>query len=771
MKQAINADSGAQMTIGGSSSSTARPRPSGSASVLSAYKERVPVHDVCFLSRAQAEAQTAFDETCATVDTGCQRSAVGKETLQKLLEHQPPDLPAVIKAETHHFKSINGVSKTDRVACVPTSLGPRGCVLRPAVFEDEATKQAPFLLSLPFLLHCRSVLHLDPKDGLQLQLKRFNCVISLHIGPTGALRVPLHQFSNVMHRELSQAMSELEHEAAAPSCLHESPEERLSRQPRAVNFLRDPQPASCSEHALREAVSCRQHEGVQPERDRLEPDGGSNADVGPERGLQCDPLPLGHPRTSDADLRPGHPGITSSDDRCRARQSSSCCGTSPRATGARRNELGPMGCQAALESPDDRGPRHGDQLRDRLHPDRHAQAGHGSNRESPSGDPVLLSETYGGSSSPQGRTQPRTPVSQVPSLGEPVDPLFLFQLVGTPAILATRSNELDDSLSDLDRASSGLHQGTHDTGEVVEESKLANLTFDDRSGEVRTQGDNLRRVERLCPPGEVLEDQEGASGSGRPGTDDSLLGRQLVAQQPQRHGASGDRSAPAGGTSATSSGEQHGRHLQGEPEHQGEWIGQLDPRQPGLGGVPGVQAFPGHEEQAEVNALLGKHRERQVLGHLRKAERQWTDVASCLCDSHGDGLSSLKVRACHALQGGSSKKVEYYQELFALSKVEAETVAEIYNPNRFGRRAKQFRLHPGQAFDIELGHDLLKPSVQHSVLTYVQQERPGLVIISPPCHQPPLQPPSLHPPPPASIQTPRHPHHSPALHPHPWHEG
>ena len=65
--------------------------------------------------------------------------------------------------------------------------------------------------------------------------------------------------------------------------------------------------------------------------------------------------------------------------------------------------------------------------------------------------------------------------------------------------------------------------------------------------------------------------------------------------------------------------------------------------------------------------------------------------------------------------------------------MESKTVAEIYNPNRFGRRAKQFRLHPGQAFDIELGHDLLKPSVQHSVMTYVQQERPGLVILSPPC--------------------------------------
>ena len=146
IKKAMNVDDGNPTTYGGSSSSGSRARPAGTASVLSAYKERVPVHDVCFLDRQPLPTPREDDSTCATVDAGCQRSAVGSETLRKMLEHQPPGLRTVVKNEVHHFKSINGISKNDHVACIPTSLGPRGCVLRPAVFEDEATKKS----TLPF---------------------------------------------------------------------------------------------------------------------------------------------------------------------------------------------------------------------------------------------------------------------------------------------------------------------------------------------------------------------------------------------------------------------------------------------------------------------------------------------------------------------------------------------------------------------------------------------------------------------------------------------
>eukprot|EP00439_Symbiodinium_sp_Y106_P012703 s3219_g1.t2 len=45
IKKAMNADDGNPTTYGGSSSSGSRARPAGTASVLSAYKERLPVHD------------------------------------------------------------------------------------------------------------------------------------------------------------------------------------------------------------------------------------------------------------------------------------------------------------------------------------------------------------------------------------------------------------------------------------------------------------------------------------------------------------------------------------------------------------------------------------------------------------------------------------------------------------------------------------------------------------------------------------------------------
>ena len=60
-------------------------------------------------------------------------------------------------------------------------------------------------------------------------------------------------------------------------------------------------------------------------------------------------------------------------------------------------------------------------------------------------------------------------------------------------------------------------------------------------------------------------------------------------------------------------------------------------------------------------------------------------------------------------------------------------VAEIFNPERFTAVAKQFHLQPGEAFDIELGWDLLNRSHRQSVRHYIQTEKLGLVILSPPC--------------------------------------
>lgn len=91
------------------------------------------------------------EETCATIDTGCQRLAIGLDTLFKLQHHLPSPLEIHTIRSENRFKSVHGVSTTKRIANVPSSLGTKGCILRPAIFEDSHGRHAPFLLSLPLL--------------------------------------------------------------------------------------------------------------------------------------------------------------------------------------------------------------------------------------------------------------------------------------------------------------------------------------------------------------------------------------------------------------------------------------------------------------------------------------------------------------------------------------------------------------------------------------------------------------------------------------------
>ena len=88
------------------------------------------------------------DNGCATIDTGCQRMDIGINTLNRLQESQPSSLPISFCNEIHQFRSVRKVSCTTKLACIPRSLGPHGCSLRPALFEDDSSADAPFLLSL-----------------------------------------------------------------------------------------------------------------------------------------------------------------------------------------------------------------------------------------------------------------------------------------------------------------------------------------------------------------------------------------------------------------------------------------------------------------------------------------------------------------------------------------------------------------------------------------------------------------------------------------------
>lgn len=193
--------------------STAGSSDGASSEIFRAYKVRAaPTSETWLTSHGfeQLRRDDLDERSCATVDTGCQRSAIGLETLRQLHEAQPKDLDILMMPETHRFCSVHGTSTTSRVACIPNSIGPNGCILRPAVFEDSHGSRAPFLLSLPFLLECRATLELDPVKGLSMYLKKYRHRISLHLGPTGALRVPLHEFTPQMLEHLKTGTQKLQ---------------------------------------------------------------------------------------------------------------------------------------------------------------------------------------------------------------------------------------------------------------------------------------------------------------------------------------------------------------------------------------------------------------------------------------------------------------------------------------------------------------------------------------------------------------------------------
>eukprot|EP00971_Amphidinium_carterae_P245664 4878699-Amphidinium_carterae.1 len=60
-------------------------------------------------------------------------------------------------------------------------------------------------------------------------------------------------------------------------------------------------------------------------------------------------------------------------------------------------------------------------------------------------------------------------------------------------------------------------------------------------------------------------------------------------------------------------------------------------------------------------------------------------------------------------------------------------LAEAWNPNRFGKRAKAFGLTPGVALDLRLGWDLGDEKQQREATELLERQGPYLLILSPMC--------------------------------------
>ena len=131
------------------------------------------------------------------------------------------------------------------------------------------------------------------------------------------------------------------------------------------------------------------------------------------------------------------------------------------------------------------------------------------------------------------------------------------------------------------------------------------------------------------------------------------------------------------------------------------------------------------------------HQAKTALG---TAEQIWTELMNLVSTEPSQvidiGWQRFETEALdpnHPHRIKNQKAAHKFAGVLGQNPKQIRTVAEVYNPNRFGNRVTKFQLTPGQAFDLTLEHDLLKPEMQAEVYQYLEHMRPGLVVISPPC--------------------------------------
>ena len=630
-----------------------------------AYRERPPEKasvETLLVEKSFSHLQRSdIDESaCATVDTGCQRAAIGLETLKKLKHVQPNDMEVLMVPETHRFCSVHGTSSTSQVACIPTSLGPNGSVLRPAVFEEEHSRKAPFLLSLPFLLECRAVLELDPERGLYLYLRKFKHRIALHLGPTGALRIPLHEFTPQMKASLSRAQGHLrnsrEHEilnvtAQASRTRDHEPERRTE------DSSRTNQVSEVDKNAIK-------HQAQSSHGARIAADAAVLAPICAEDIPRCEPGDDGHSVLSSSDPRPRRTTTPSNLSR------SGDLG-SQRAHGTARSD------QRSDQVSADSGAR-------RVLSDLNASVGEqrdqqaGGNFVNHSGTALRPLEETGEQEMPlqsglqptagkEGRHELHETVLEMPALNESGPGMQLLHVDGGSTTLEGSNPGLSTELQSSD------------------------------SSQLPTSSDHQGRFQRMDCPEEV-----------------SGLWRN------HREGAS-ETSGSSGGEGSNGL----------------------------VGGIPSLSEVPTEPEPevtersavktsrlkctSEMCKIMNPVHWHRIDTSIEAAQKQWELLLNLLGDPTKFGDENLLKTIFDDVANLKKSNVKTVSQLFYMEPSSLKRVAEVFNPDRFGPYTSKHGLNRAQAFDIVLGHDMLKRETQEAILSYIRVERPGLTVISPPC--------------------------------------
>ena len=131
-------------------------------------------------------------ESYAVIDTGCQRTAIGRNTLNNIASRLPADLSIKYERQSFKFTGIGGETVTTHVALIPVCFGQRPGMIRAAILED--TPDAPFLLSLPILKALNTTMHLSQQTMCFQAIQQFG---RMFYNEKGQLCLRLFEFDSM----------------------------------------------------------------------------------------------------------------------------------------------------------------------------------------------------------------------------------------------------------------------------------------------------------------------------------------------------------------------------------------------------------------------------------------------------------------------------------------------------------------------------------------------------------------------------------------------
>ncbi|CAE7350468.1 RE1 [Symbiodinium sp. CCMP2456] len=512
--------------------------------------------------------------------------------------------------------------------------GPRGCILRPAVFDEGTSAKAPFLISLPFLIYCKATLVLDPEQGMRLKLGRFNhevisfaCRLKLtgssasHIQAVPFLfpvliammrgspskrtrREPEYNPSELGWRRMVLRLMVLMAEAVQRMMMQcmgiTQPQEQLRT--RLVETIRDMDETEIktAKDILENAGRARQHDPDQEEWSVIEPMEGIEEQEPRKRRV---------PETEEefANYPAVGPGTN--------RRTKCYCGK-PVET-IRTKKIGPN-----LHRPG-----HVEVFDTKLSTEPDARTPEPNN----SGEgPPLRGPGTGKKAPPCANTGPNTVAQRVRGILKEQNVIDNVSLNGVPppARDVPRLQRLAE-----DQQVQGLRQG-------------AQAGVHDGSGScLQGTGDGTGADDKSTEHGDLLKTQWSTT-------------------------ADSGESATAGDDQPDKCG--YFRKIQTTGGARGE-------RGRGVRGVP---TLPGYAEQLPEEQSLGQQLTvsagRKMSSNLRRTEQMWTDLCTCLTTTHNDNqLENLKERFLREHKSGMSKThKQFYSELFQLDVNEIDQLAK-----------------------------------------------------------------------------------------------